>query len=406
MNRTAAELARRAADAMTRRDPDRPRFVAGSIGPTKKQLSMGVNVEDPGHRDVTFDEMVANYTEQVRGLVAAGVDILLPETSFDTLVLKACLFAIDEFFEETGTRLPVMISGTIFDERPDPVGADGRGVLVLGLALRRAERRPELRRGRRPDARADSRAWRRSPGRTSAATRTPACPTASAASTATWSTRPASLGEFARNGWLNIVGGCCGTTPEWIAAIAEAVEGVAPRQIPDIPALVDLQRHRAAGRPPRDQLPHGRRADQHHRLEAVRPADQGRGLRGGAGRRPRAGRGRGQHPRREHGRGADRRREGDDAVPQPGLRRARHRPGPDHDRQLELVGHRGGPEVRPGQVDRQLDQPEGGRGEVPRAGPARPALRRGGRRHGLRRGGPGGRRPTARSPSASGRIGC
>jgi 5-methyltetrahydrofolate--homocysteine methyltransferase len=117
LNKTAAELARRVADEYTRRDPGKPRFVAGSIGPTKKQLSMGIHVEDPGRRDVTFDEMVAGYMEQIRALVAGGVDILLPETSFDTLVLKACLFAIDKFFEESGTRLPVMISGTIFDNQ-------------------------------------------------------------------------------------------------------------------------------------------------------------------------------------------------------------------------------------------------------------------------------------------------
>ena len=95
INKTAAELARRAADEFTRRNPDKPRFVAGSIGPTNKQLSMGIHVEDPGRRDVTFDQMVANYTEQIAGLVAGGVDILLPETAFDTLVMKACLFAID-----------------------------------------------------------------------------------------------------------------------------------------------------------------------------------------------------------------------------------------------------------------------------------------------------------------------
>ena len=115
LNETAAQLARRAADEFTRKNPDKPRFVAGWIGPTNKQLSMGIHVEDPGRRDVTFDQVVTNYKEQIRGLVAGGVDILLPETAFDTLVMKACLFAIDAFFEETGTRLPVMISGTIFD---------------------------------------------------------------------------------------------------------------------------------------------------------------------------------------------------------------------------------------------------------------------------------------------------
>ena len=95
LNKTAAELARRVADEFTRKNPDKPRFVAGSIGPTKKQLSMGIHVDDPGRRDTTFDEMVASYLEQIRALVAGGVDILLSETSFDTLVMKACLFAID-----------------------------------------------------------------------------------------------------------------------------------------------------------------------------------------------------------------------------------------------------------------------------------------------------------------------
>src|SRR5207253_2163674 len=106
---------RRAADDFTRKTPGKPRFVAGSIGPTNKTLSLGTHVEDPGRRDVTFDQMVAVYYEQIAALVAGGVDILLPETSFDTLVLKACLFAIDKFFADTGRRLPVMISGTIFE---------------------------------------------------------------------------------------------------------------------------------------------------------------------------------------------------------------------------------------------------------------------------------------------------
>ena len=235
LNRTAAEIARRAADAMTRRTPDRPRFVAGSIGPTKKSLSMGVNVEDPGHRDVTFDEMVANYSEQIRGLVAGGVDLLLPETSFDTLVLKACLFSIDKFFEETGTRLPVMISGTIFENgrtlSAQSVEAfyysishfDAMSV-GLNCALGVDQMRGPL----------ESLAG-------VARTRVSCYPNAGMPDgfggfQGDLDHTAASLGEFARNGWLNLVGGCCGTTPEWIHAIARAVEGVAPRQIPDIPA--------------------------------------------------------------------------------------------------------------------------------------------------------------------------
>src|SRR5262249_10138620 len=115
LNQKAAEIARCAADDFTRRNPDKPRFVAGSIGPTKKQLSMGIHVEDPGRRDVTFDQMVANYYEQLMGLIAGGVEILLTETSFDTLVMKASLFAIAKYFDEHDIRLPVMVSGTIFD---------------------------------------------------------------------------------------------------------------------------------------------------------------------------------------------------------------------------------------------------------------------------------------------------
>ena len=114
LNLAAATLARRAADDFTRRTPDKPRFVAGSIGPTNKSLSLGVG-DDPGHRDATFDQMVGVYKEQVRALVEGGVDILLAETSFDTLVMKACLFAIGQYFAEAGRRLPVMISGTIFE---------------------------------------------------------------------------------------------------------------------------------------------------------------------------------------------------------------------------------------------------------------------------------------------------
>jgi len=105
MNLAAARLAREAADAATAKTPDRPRFVAGSIGPTNKQLSIAGNVADPGHRDVTFDQMVATYREQIEALIEGGVDILLAETAFDTLVLKSCLYAIEQVFSDTGVRL-------------------------------------------------------------------------------------------------------------------------------------------------------------------------------------------------------------------------------------------------------------------------------------------------------------
>jgi 5-methyltetrahydrofolate--homocysteine methyltransferase len=235
LNKTAARLARDLADEFTRAHPDKPRFVAGSIGPTKKQLSMGIHVEDPGRRDVTFDEMVANYTEQIRALVAGGVDILLPETSFDTLVMKACLFAIDAFFEETGTRLPVMISGTIFENHRtlsmQPVEAFYDSVShfdAISVGLNCAVGVDLMR---------DSIETLSAICRTRVSCHPNAgMPDGFGGFLGDKDHTAAVLGEFARNGWLNIVGGCCGTTPEWIAAIAQSVEGVAPRPAPDVPS--------------------------------------------------------------------------------------------------------------------------------------------------------------------------
>jgi 5-methyltetrahydrofolate--homocysteine methyltransferase len=234
INRTAAQIARRAVDAMNRRTPHKPRFVAGSIGPTKKQLSMGVHVDDPGHRSVTFDEMVANYYEQVAALVAGGVDILLPETSFDTLVMKACLFAIDKFFADYGVRLPVMVSGTVFEGGRTLsaqsveafwVSLSHSDMLSVGLncALGVDQIRPYIE------------------TLAQVAPRYISCypnagmPDGFGGFLGNPEHTARMLGEFARNGWLNLVGGCCGTTPEWIRAIAQAVEGVPPRRIPDLP---------------------------------------------------------------------------------------------------------------------------------------------------------------------------
>ena len=115
LNLAAAALARRACDEMTQRTPEKPRFVAGSIGPTNKQLSIAGNVNDPGHRSATFDQMVETYYEQVDALIEGGVDLLLCETAFDTLVMKACLFAIDKYFSDHGVRIPVMASFTVFE---------------------------------------------------------------------------------------------------------------------------------------------------------------------------------------------------------------------------------------------------------------------------------------------------
>jgi 5-methyltetrahydrofolate--homocysteine methyltransferase len=234
LNRTAAEIARRAADDFSRRDPDRPRFVAGSIGPTNKTLSIGVHVEDPGRRDVTFDQLVETYYEQVAALVAGGVDILAPETSFDTLVLKACLFAIDKYFDDHGIRLPVMISGTIFENNrtlsAQTVEAFYLAVAhfdALSVGLNCAVGVDQM----RPNIEALAGLCR---------TRVSCYPNAGLPDgfggfTGTKEHTVACLAEFARNGWLNLVGGCCGTTPDWIHDIAEAVKDTRPRQKPGGP---------------------------------------------------------------------------------------------------------------------------------------------------------------------------
>lgn len=239
LNVAAARIARRAADDYTRRTPGKPRFVAGSIGPTKKSLSLGINLDDPGHRDVSFDEMVENYKEQVRALIDGGVDLLLPETSFDTLVMKACLFAIDAVFEERGQRLPVMISGVIFEYgttlSAQPVEAFYYSVShfdALSVGLNCAVGVEQM----RPQIETLSNLCR---------TRVSCYPNAGMPDgfggfRGDKDRTAATLGEFARNGWLNIVGGCCGTTPDWISAIARAVEGVAPRKVPEPTGFMTL----------------------------------------------------------------------------------------------------------------------------------------------------------------------
>jgi 5-methyltetrahydrofolate--homocysteine methyltransferase len=235
LNKAAAEIARRAADDVSRRTPDKPRFVAGSIGPTKKSLSLGTHVEDPGHRDVTFDGMMASYYEQVSGLVAGGVDILLAETSFDTLVMKACLFAIAKYFDDHDVLLPVMVSGTIFEGgrtlSSQTVEAFWTSVshfdmLSVGIncAIGVDQMRPYIE------------AMSQVAGKPVSCYPNAGMPDGFGGFKGTKERMAEALGEFARNGWLNLVGGCCGTTPEWIHGIAEAVDGVEPRRIPSVPA--------------------------------------------------------------------------------------------------------------------------------------------------------------------------
>ncbi|MGD9721763.1 MAG: methionine synthase [Pirellulales bacterium] len=239
LNVAAAALARRAVDEMNLRTPEKPRFVAGSIGPTNKQLSIAGNVNDPGHRSATFDQMVETYYEQVDALVEGGVDILLCETAFDTLVMKACLFAIDKFFQDTGLRLPVMASFTIFEGgrtlSAQTVDACWNSIahadlLSVGIncALGPEKLRPYIEELSKiapiyvschPNA---------------------GLPNAFGGFDETPEMMARTLGEFAANGWVNIVGGCCGTTPPHIRAIAEAVARQTPRRRPKVEPLTRL----------------------------------------------------------------------------------------------------------------------------------------------------------------------
>jgi 5-methyltetrahydrofolate--homocysteine methyltransferase len=233
LNVASAQCARRAADAFTQQNPDKPRFVAGAIGPLNKTLSLSPDVNNPGYRAVSFDEVVAAYTEQIKGLTDGGVDILLIETIFDTLNAKAAIFAAKEFFRNNHLpELPIMISGTITD-------ASGRTLsgqtleafyisvmhanpLSVGLncALGAEQMRPHIEELSQI-----------------ASCYTSAYPNAGL---------PNAFGEYdeqphqtahiieswAKEGFLNIVGGCCGTTPAHIQHIAQSVAAFAPRPLP------------------------------------------------------------------------------------------------------------------------------------------------------------------------------
>ncbi len=387
LNRAAAVLAREAADEAS--TPERPRYVAGSLGPTNRTASISPDVNDPGARNVSFDELVESYVEEARGLVDGGVDLLLVETVFDTLNAKAAIFALETLFDELGRRWPVWISGTITDasgrtlsgQTTEAFWNSVRHVrpLLIGLncALGASDLRPyvaEL--SRIADCFVAAHPNAGLPNEFGEYDETP-------------DQMAAVLGDFATSGLVNLIGGCCGTTPEHIAAIARAAKGAdASGQGGDRPGHAALRPravHHRRGQPVRQR----RRADQHHRLGPVPDADQGRRLRHRAvGRRPAGGQRRAGH-RRQHGRGHDRRRRGDGPVPQARRERAGHQPRPRDGRLLEVGGDRGRPQVRAGQGDRQLHLPQGGRGAVPRARQAVPPLRCRRRGDGVRRGRPG-----------------
>lgn len=235
MNVASAQCARRAADEYTTKNPNKPRYVAGAIGPLNKTLSLSPDVNNPGFRAVTFDEVAAAYTEQIKGLIEGGVDILLIETIFDTLNAKAAIYAVKKYFREIKQQeLPIMISGTITDASGRTlsgqtleafyVSVAHANPLSVGLncALGASEMRPHIEELSHI-----------------AGCFTSAYPNAGLPNAfGEYDEQPHEtahiIEEWAANGWLNIVGGCCGTTPDHIKHIADEVAKFAPRNLPVI----------------------------------------------------------------------------------------------------------------------------------------------------------------------------
>jgi 5-methyltetrahydrofolate--homocysteine methyltransferase len=234
MNVAAAKCAREAVDEYLTVHPEEPKFVAGAIGPMNKTLSLSPDVNEPGYRAITFDEVASAYYEQIEGLVDGGVDILLMETIFDTLNAKAAIFAIKKYFRHHQTELPVMISGTITDAsgrtlsgqtleafyisvmHADPIS------IGLNCALGAEEMRSHIEELSHiascyvscyPNA---------------------GLPNAMGEYDETPETMASKVAEFAEQGWINMMGGCCGTTPDHIRAIAREMKKCAPRKLPEL----------------------------------------------------------------------------------------------------------------------------------------------------------------------------
>ena len=388
LNYRAARLARTVADEFAAAS-GAPRFVAGALGPTTRMSSLSPDVNDPGHRSVTFDELRATYLESARALVLGGVDLLLIETVIDTLNAKAAIHAALSLFEETGCAVPIAVSGTITD-------ASGRVLsgqtveafwnsmrhaqpLFIGLncALGGAQLRPYVEELAQV-----------------ADTYVCAYPNAGLPNAfGEYDEAPEQtaeiLGEFAEAGLVNVLGGCCGTTPEHIRLVREAIGRRAPRRLAAQPVKCRL-----AGLEPLNIDDDSLFVNVGERTNVtgsakfrklIEAGDYGAAL---------------EVARQQVTSGAqaidvnmdEGMLESESAMTrflQPGGLRARHRARAGDDRLLEVVGDRGGAEVRAGQADRQLDQPQGGRGSLRGARPRVAPLRRRHGGDGVRRAGSG-----------------
>ena len=234
INYHSAKLAKEVADEWTAKDPDKPRFVAGSIGPTNRTASISPDVNDPGFRGISFDELVHAYKEQVNALMDGGVDILLVETIFDTLNAKAALFAIDEVYETRGVKLPIMVSGTITDQSGRTltgqtteaflISMSHMPLLTVGLncALGASMMRPYLQVLDQKSSFGVS------------AHPNAGLPNEFGKYDETAEIMAAQIKDFLDEGLVNIIGGCCGTTPEHIKAIADLAKNYKPREIKEV----------------------------------------------------------------------------------------------------------------------------------------------------------------------------
>ena len=240
INLVAARLARASADKWTAQNPAKPRYVAGVLGPTNRTASISPDVNDPAYRNISFDQLVDAYRESTRALVEGGVDIIMIETIFDTLNAKAAVYAVETEFEALGIELPVMISGTITDASGRTLSGQTteafynslRHARPLSFGLNCALGPDELRQYVAELSRVAECYVSAHPNA--------GLPNAFGEYDLDAADMAVHIGEWARAGFLNIVGGCCGTTPQHIAAIAKVVDGVAPRPLPNIPVACRL----------------------------------------------------------------------------------------------------------------------------------------------------------------------
>ncbi|MFM9839939.1 MAG: homocysteine S-methyltransferase family protein [Cyclobacteriaceae bacterium] len=231
LNYQSAKIAKEVADEFTKREPNKPRFVAGAVGPTNRTLSISPNVNDPGYRAVTFDQLKVAYKEQVKGLMDGGADLILVETIFDTLNAKAALFGIQELFDELGKSLPIMVSGTITDASGRTLSGQTTEAFLtsvshvpllsvgLNCALGARQLRPYLQVlnenapffvSAYPNAGLPNEFGQYDEGPQEMADQ---------------------IKEFLEEGLVNVLGGCCGTTPDHIRAIAELAKKYKPREV-------------------------------------------------------------------------------------------------------------------------------------------------------------------------------